>query len=139
MAPVCRQIEHDMKPEKYLSRLQLILGLIVSLFVFIVFPMVLEKDTGHEIKISTIRDLWEDAGKGHKMGLPAPTQYTLFFTDHKSFRIIAFLLFLIIGVAVETLCSNKIASGTYHSIFLATGVITGFFFLLACLLPFIPL
>ena len=128
-----------MKPDKYLSRLQLILGLIISLFALIIFPMVLEKDTGDDIKISTLRDSLGNADKELQMELPRPTQHALYFADHKNYRIIAFLLFLIIGVVVEIFCPSKMVSGTYHSIFLATGVATGCYFLLACILPFIPL
>jgi hypothetical protein len=82
-----------------------------------------------------VRYLWGEDG----FALPTPTANAVSFTDHKRVRIILFLLFLIAGILVEKRCQNKILTGTFHSVYLILCVIIGFYFLLACILPFIPM
>ena len=124
-----------MKSDKYLSKLILILSILISTLVFIVFPMILEDKSQEEIALHTLRDTWEE----NYLSLPTPTKLAITFTDHNVIRTIVFSVFIIAGVLVEVLCKNKMITGTYHSVFLMLCIIIGTFFLLACLLPYIPL
>jgi len=124
-----------MKPDKYLSRLQFFISQLLLIPVFVILPLLLKNTANDDIRINTIRVLWE---KNHFV-LPIPTNYAIYFTDNTTLRIIILILFIIIGCFIEFFLNNKKISGTYHSVCLILLIITGTLFLIACLLPFIPL
>jgi len=124
-----------MKSDKYLSRLQFFISQLLSIFVFVILPLILKDTANDEIKMNTIRTLWEES----HLVLPVPTHYAISFTDNTILRIIILILFLIVGLFMEFFLKNKKISGTYHSVCLLIFITTGAFFLIACLLPFMPL
>lgn len=123
-----------MKTETYLSRLVLSLALLVSALVFIAFPIALEKTSGDEIAMPTIRHTLEASGRL----LPIPTKYAMIFADHKAARIVIFGLFAVAGVLLERSGRSKAVTGTYHSVCLILFIMMGAFFSLGCILPYIP-
>lgn len=124
-----------MKSDKYLSRLQFFISQLLSIFVFAILPLILKDTVNDGIKINTIRTLWEES----HIVLPAPTYYAIYFTDNTILRIIILILFFIVGLLMEFFLNNKKISGTYHLVCLLIFITAGAFFLIACLLPFIPL
>ncbi len=124
-----------MKSDTYLSRLQFFISQLLLIPVFVILPLILKNTTNDEIKINTIRTLWEES----HFVLPIPTHYAIYFTDNISLRITLLILFILIGSLIELFLNNKKISGTYHSICLLIFITTGAFFLTACLLPFMPL
>ena len=124
-----------MKAGKYLSRLLFFISQLLSLFVFVILPLILKDTANDEIKMNTIRILWKES----HLVLPVPTHYAIYFTDNTILRIIILILFLIVGLFMEFFLNNKKISGTYHSVCLLIFIKTGAFFLIACLLPFMPL
>ncbi len=119
----------------FLSRLQLIISQLTSAVVFLLLPLILERSPTDDIAVASIRTIWEQSGTA----LPTLTGYTLFFNDHEWVRIIGFLLLLVAGILVEWFVNDKKKTGAYHSACLAGFMVTGFLFLTACLLPFMPL
>lgn len=124
-----------MKSDNYLSKLILILSILVSILVFIVFPMVLENTSHEEIAIHTIRDTWQD----NQLLLPAPTKFAVTFADHNIIRIIMLSVLIFAGVLFEVICRNKMITGTYHSVSLLLCIMLGAYLFLACIVPYIPL
>lgn len=123
------------KTEDYLSKLILAISILISTFVFVFIPMLLERHSNEGIVVHTIRDTW---GEGRLL-LPTPTVYAVYFADHRLMRVIVFIIFVAAGVLVEMLCGNKKISGTFHAACLLLSVMLGAFLLLACILPYVPL
>ena len=124
-----------MKSDNYLSRLQFFISQLFLLLVFLILPLILKLTTTDEVKINTIRALWEAS----HLDLPVLTHYAIYFTDNMNLRIMLLILFILIGSLIEIFINNKKISGTYHSVCLLIFITTGAFFLIACLLPFMPL
>jgi len=124
-----------MKAGKYLSRLLFFISQLLSLFVFVILPLILKDTANDEIKMNTIRTLWKES----HLVLPVPTHYAIYFTDNTTLRIIILILFFIVGLFMEFFLNNKKISGTYHLVCLVIFITAGTFFLIACLLPFMPL
>lgn len=118
-----------------LSKIIYFISVIVSSIFFIIFPMILENGSNDDLVTCSLRDTWTEM----QSALPIPTIYALSFTDHKVERISIFILFLVVGLLFEILCKNKLFTGTYHLTYLSLGIIFGWFFLFACLLPYFPL
>jgi len=124
-----------MKSDSYLSRLQFFMSQFILALVLVVLPLILKETENDGIKINNIRKLWEES----HLILPVPTHYAINFTDNAILRMILLIIFIIIGSFIEFSLNNKKISGTYHSICLLIFITTGAFFLIACLLPFMPL
>ena len=92
-----------MKSDKYLSRLQFFVSQLISIFVFVILPLVLKNTANDEIKINTIRTLWKES----HLVLPVPTHYAIYFTDNTTLRIIILVLFLIVGLFMEFFLNDK--------------------------------
>lgn len=118
-----------------LSKTIYLISSIVSTCVFIILPLILTKSPTADFVTCSLRDSWIKM----QTALPYPTTYALTFTDNKVTRISFFILFLFGGLLFEILCKNKIYTATYHLIYLFLGIVAGWFFLFACLLPYIPL
>ena len=86
-----------MKSGNYLSRLQFFISLLFLLPVFLILPLILKLTTTDEIKINTIRTLWESS----HLDLPVPTHYAIYFTDNMNLRITLLILFILIGSLIK--------------------------------------
>ncbi len=124
-----------MKPEKYLSRLQLIISMILSFFALIIIPMILEESCKNGFCIATLRGNFLEMGQV----LPSLTKSAIYFTDIRAIRYSLFILFSISGVLIDVFLENKILTGTYHSVSLIIWIIVIIFFLLSCIFPLMPL
>ncbi|MBW2046519.1 MAG: hypothetical protein JRI96_16840 [Deltaproteobacteria bacterium] len=124
-----------MKVDNYLSRLQFLISQAVAFFVFMILPLILKNTGGGDLKINTIRSLWE---VNHVL-LPIPTRYAIYFADNMHLRFFLFILFFTAGGMLELFSGNKMLSGTCHSVCLLVFITAGGLFLTACLLPFMPL
>ena len=124
-----------MRSENYLSRLILLTSILISLFAFIVLPIILSDDSNAELKTYTFRNALDENG----LSLPTPTKYAVLFSDHNVIRFTIFILFAVAGVLLEIQCKNKKITGTYHLVYLLLGIMICGLFLFACILPSIPL
>jgi len=124
-----------MSDASFLSKLFLVLALILLTCSFLLLPMTLAKHTDDEIQMVTLRDTLDKDG----MALPAPTRFSLSFTDSPLLRVIIFFVLLAVGLAGEFYIQSKKAGGVIHlvNIFIALGV--GSYFALSLILPFTPL
>ena len=92
-----------MKSDKYLSRLQFFISQLLSIFVFVILPLILKDTVSDEIKMNTIRTLWVESN----IVLPVPTHYAIYFTDNTILRTIILILFLIVGIFMEFFLNDK--------------------------------
>jgi len=79
-----------MKVDNYLSRLQFLISQAVAFFVFMILPLILKNTGGGDLKINTIRSLWE---VNHVL-LPIPTRYAIYFADNMHLRFFCSSCFL---------------------------------------------
>ena len=124
-----------MKSDSYLSRLQFFISQLLLILVCVILPLILKNTANDDIRINTIRTLWEN----NHLVLPVPTHYAVYFTDNITLRITILILFSTIGCFIEFFLNNKKISGTYHSVCSVIFITTGTLFFTACLLPFSPL
>ena len=124
-----------MKSDNYLSKLILFTSVLISFFAFVFLPMILKDNSNEEFKTYTLRNSWEE----NKLALPTPTKYAILYSDQKIIRFTIFTLFAAAGVLLEIQCKNKVITGTYHLFYLLLGIIISGSFLLACILPSIPI
>ena len=80
-----------MKPESYLSKLLLVLSLAASVAVFVLLPSILQDSAGDDIRVMTLRNVWEEQGTA----LPWITESAIAFSDSKVVRYVFFSLFFV--------------------------------------------
>ena len=126
-----------MNSGNYLSKIILFQSILISTLVFWALPLLLEKSSGNgtEIEETSIRDTWQEEHNS----LPVPTVFALKFADHRVLRWGLFSVLVAGGVLIEMLCQNTKTTGTYHSLHLMLCTLWGAFFLLGCIVPYIPL
>lgn len=123
------------KVESFLSRLILVQSLILLLFVFILLPTLLNDNSNDDLIHCNIRMVIEKSGNS----LPTPTIIALRFADIGIIRILILFLFLASVLFFEIRYKKGKAKDIYYLIFSIFCLTIGFMFIIACLLPFIPL
>lgn len=118
----------------YLSKLLLILACISLILTFVILPFLLDHD-GPDLKTGHLREfLWQKS-----MNLPVPTIHALAFSDHRVVRMVICVVLFLTGLCMEIFVHNKKMSGSFHACLLLGSMGMGYYFMLGCLLPFIPL
>ena len=123
------------KAEKFLSRFILVQSLVLSLFAFILLPILLDDNSNNDLSSCNIRTVIEQNGDS----LPIPTGIAMKFTDIGSIRILIVSLFIASVLILEVKYRESKAKDIYYSIYSIFCFAIGFIFLSAILLPFIPL
>ena len=126
-----------MNAETYLSRLLLVLSLAAVLTLTVLLPQVLTHHQAgpDEVQLASFRSMLDKSG-----GIfPTPTVAAIWFTDHWIPRLALLGLLAVAGIAVEKGVANRKVSGFYHAVVLSVAALAGALFLLACILPLMPL
>ncbi len=119
----------------FLSKILLGLSIVLLAVTFLLLPMTLTGNTDDEIRMVTLRDILDKEGTE----LPAPTRFSLSFTDHSLLRVVIFVVLLAAGLAGEFYIKSKKAGGIIHTANILIALGMGSYFALSLVIPFIPL
>ena len=123
-----------MNEASFLSKLILVISILVLIFVFLVFPSILNNPKS-ELNLFTLNDVWESG----EIELPIITKLSVSFAENSILRYILFAALILTGILTEFFVESKKTSGLVHAFNLIIGILMGTIYLFSLVIPFMPL